>query len=993
MTLSYANITKSVKRPEGESPQKKILTNNSSDGESGWNIISKRNVASTDLITSTHSHASQGRPRGIFKNNASRQNKVATDKIDPNSSHNTKSLKQQLKKNQRNTQRNPAQKNSKSKPKSNNISIGDVKSGSNNKIGKKTPCQEHRKTNLNLNMNSAQHFPSLASDAIASNKIATEAITAGSKPVWGSLPKTPPTTPSSSFLNVKPKANSFHKAKPPSSRSSPSSMHKKQKNAVFSTGTIPKLLKRGETLPKAKNSTKKKKSQNKTKSSAHASSSSFPKGLGDAITSSASSFFQPKLRSVDGDTNSRAVLGLEGEEHELLRLMQERTVYQKKGRQRFAPRKKRFTALKKKVLQERLDQWRKLHPVESATETCKNKQISPTTCSLCLYNYTTPEELEDDDEYEEILENLKSMSLKIGAVDELYIPREKLTDGNRIEVEDKSDRKSYHPVLVKFQKSSDAAAALACWNGLIVGGNILEAVSLDIGNDDILSWSERALLAETKQRNVSLSSVDEELMKPIEIILQKVLTDDDYSDIDCMTESLDDLKKIAEKFGELRRIDADSAMNGDVVLTYVNNLSQARNIAESICRIVIGGQPLYASVREQPVTVDLSNESLITIILENILTEDDFDDNDCLNETLNDIKELCLQYGSVSAVTVKGSAVKVTFAEDKSVIKNATSQLNGTIVGGNIIKASMIEVYLDSTTKDDLDGCVDLLNILTKDDLDDDDCMEESIRDVRELASKYGKVESIVLSGTNHSCLRIKFGGGNATALKAVEGFRGLVIGGQILNAVFPGKDDVELIGSKSEVLENCGDKRKSDSDTKSTITFDKKSRTDDKSPLYSGDKLISERFAEMKRVPKIPNTSGPRIYASITHDERVRPLLAEMLGELMRLQKRAVEDKNTKAKRRLVMGLREVARGIRSHKVKMVIMANNLDQYGVIDEKLQEIIDLTRSECVPLFFEFTKRSLGKAIGKSIKIAVIGIQNADGAHQQFKKLNLIAPRI
>mmetsp|Transcript_28278 Transcript_28278/g.28646 ORF Transcript_28278/g.28646 Transcript_28278/m.28646 type:complete len:104 (-) Transcript_28278:158-469(-) len=78
---------------------------------------------------------------------------------------------------------------------------------------------------------------------------------------------------------------------------------------------------------------------------------------------------------------------------------------------------------------------------------------------------------------------------------------------------------------------------------------------------------------------------------------------------------------------------------------------------------------------------------------------------------------------------------------------------------------------------------------------------------------------------------------------------------------------------------------------------------------------------------------------------------------------------------------------------VKMIVMANNLDQYGAIDAKLQEIIDLAKSEGVPLFFEFTKRSLGKAIGKSIKIAVIGIQNADGAHQPFKKLNAISSRI
>mmetsp|Transcript_17599 Transcript_17599/g.28463 ORF Transcript_17599/g.28463 Transcript_17599/m.28463 type:complete len:93 (+) Transcript_17599:1-279(+) len=92
-------------------------------------------------------------------------------------------------------------------------------------------------------------------------------------------------------------------------------------------------------------------------------------------------------------------------------------------------------------------------------------------------------------------------------------------------------------------------------------------------------------------------------------------------------------------------------------------------------------------------------------------------------------------------------------------------------------------------------------------------------------------------------------------------------------------------------------------------------------------------------------------------------------------------------------MGLREVARGIRAHKVKMVVMANNLDEYGAIDEKLQEIIDLAKSEDVPLFFEFSKRGLGKAIGKNIKVAVVGIQSADGAHQPFKKLNAIAARM
>jgi selenocysteine insertion sequence-binding protein 2 len=114
--------------------------------------------------------------------------------------------------------------------------------------------------------------------------------------------------------------------------------------------------------------------------------------------------------------------------------------------------------------------------------------------------------------------------------------------------------------------------------------------------------------------------------------------------------------------------------------------------------------------------------------------------------------------------------------------------------------------------------------------------------------------------------------------------------------------------------------------------------------------------------------------------------LITEMLGELMRLQERSKDDKNARARRRIVMGLSKVTRGIRARKVKMVVMADNLDEYGAIDSKLQEILELARVGELPTLYELNKRKLGKALGKSIKVLVVGIQNADGAHDQFKKL-------
>jgi selenocysteine insertion sequence-binding protein 2 len=100
----------------------------------------------------------------------------------------------------------------------------------------------------------------------------------------------------------------------------------------------------------------------------------------------------------------------------------------------------------------------------------------------------------------------------------------------------------------------------------------------------------------------------------------------------------------------------------------------------------------------------------------------------------------------------------------------------------------------------------------------------------------------------------------------------------------------------------------------------------------------------------------------------------------------RAKETNNTKVKRRLVLGLREVCRGIKSRKVKMVILANNLDEYGALEEKLQEILDLANENEVPVISVLNKRKIGKAVGKNIKVSVVGVENPEGAFESFKKL-------
>ena len=359
--------------------------------------------------------------------------------------------------------------------------------------------------------------------------------------------------------------------------------------------------------------------------------------------------------------------------------------------------------------------------------------------------------------------------------------------------------------------------------------------------------------------------------------------------------------------------------------------------------------------------------SATTIIFHKILCEDDFEDEEALQESIEDIKGLAQQYGQVNAARVATSGedkgnVYIVYG-DRAAAERAIKQLNGISVGG-----SKIVVTKDSPHEQQQCGSGEVLlsNVLNDDDFEDEDCLNETIQDIRNLAQQYGTIGSInaELSGEHKGKVRVSYLDGHQVAQEAAQKLNGMVLGGLTISA---------LVMSATESSTNAQ-------------SNEQEKKKDEPPPIYSGDKILPEQFAACKRVPKIPNPGKPRAYATKIDNEQATPLVIEMLGELMRLQERSKDDKNARARRRLVMGLREVARGIRAHKVKMVMMANNLDDYGAIDAKLQEILDLARAEDIPVVFELNKRKLGKAIGKSIKVSVVGIQNADGAHEQLKKL-------
>ena len=578
----------------------------------------------------------------------------------------------------------------------------------------------------------------------------------------------------------------------------------------------------------------------------------------------------------------------------------------KKGRQRVGPRKKKFSSLKKKVLEQRLRQWKELHApdvsssVDHGTET-KSGDDSATAAAangnkfttVCLYGYCQPDELEDDDEYEEIVENLRDMATKIGSTKRVFVPRSS-SSSMRTSLEEEISDDNW-PTFVEFanndgddddhdpQATKAAVAAVACWHGLVLGGQELKCRPVFSGTSTTTDNNSTAAAGGGGDNAANAPESDEDWQEW------------------CVS----------------------------------NELSWHA-----------------ASSNLQLLDVPMEDASRTTdVFLENALTEDDLEDEDCMEESLADIRTLASKLGQVESIVAELSTsppcVRITFVGDEDVGRRAVAELGRVVMGGQQVSArlSLSSDETESGGEDGRDNYILLRNVLTEDDLEDEDCLEESLNDVRELALQFGTVQNVALDAGEpvpggDNVLRIVFSTADE-AKNGVVGFNGMTIGGQTVSAYLPtGASD----GLKADGLAGDSGLPEEDDSTK---------------PMYSGDKIIPERFAECKRVPKIVNSQGTRQYATLAKDETVKPLLAEMLGELMRLQRRAAEEKNSKAKRRIVMGLREVARGIRSHKVKLVVMANNLDEYGAIDEKLQEIIDSAHSEDVPVFYEFSKRTLG----------------------------------
>jgi ankyrin repeat protein/ribosomal protein L7Ae-like RNA K-turn-binding protein len=114
--------------------------------------------------------------------------------------------------------------------------------------------------------------------------------------------------------------------------------------------------------------------------------------------------------------------------------------------------------------------------------------------------------------------------------------------------------------------------------------------------------------------------------------------------------------------------------------------------------------------------------------------------------------------------------------------------------------------------------------------------------------------------------------------------------------------------------------------------------------------------------------------------DSKVRTLLSE----LHRFELRSRDAK--KYKRRLIVGLREVFRHLAAGRVKLLIIAVDVDEYLCSSEEWRRMIRSVREEHLPVAYGLTKKELASLLGHRGATSVVGIINPDGAYQLYGQL-------
>lgn len=78
--------------------------------------------------------------------------------------------------------------------------------------------------------------------------------------------------------------------------------------------------------------------------------------------------------------------------------------------------------------------------------------------------------------------------------------------------------------------------------------------------------------------------------------------------------------------------------------------------------------------------------------------------------------------------------------------------------------------------------------------------------------------------------------------------------------------------------------------------------------------------------------------------------------------------------------------RDIRARAIKLLVLAPDTEKTGVVDDKVQQLVQTAITHQVPMLYALSRRQLGKALGTNMRYSAVGIAFADGAYHHFKTI-------
>jgi len=145
---------------------------------------------------------------------------------------------------------------------------------------------------------------------------------------------------------------------------------------------------------------------------------------------------------------------------------------------------------------------------------------------------------------------------------------------------------------------------------------------------------------------------------------------------------------------------------------------------------------------------------------------------------------------------------------------------------------------------------------------------------------------------------------------------------------------------------------------------------------------------ASMHRLGYRPRATASAIRSYVMQD--LNFLLDQKVGMLLLRLQRFMDQQRTFAtsERRFVIGLKEVSRRTKQSKVECLIVAPDIEEdanSGGLDDRMRELIASAYGNETPVVFALSRARLGKALGKSLHISVLGVLDSKGARHLLQE--------